>query len=156
MSDDTRLPFQEESDIAVKRSLKGSLSSRSMFQKNLEDESISAEKFSKAADMVYDNLNDRAALIRDLSKSFMTAIRDKTPPENKGGIAIEFERDVRSRLNSAIYEMNNDVISEEDGVGSQAGIALLSKALFEIRDRINSIEYEINKLSKEISKIKAK
>jgi hypothetical protein len=97
-------------------------------------------------------LNERAI---NLSKKFIEIMKDTTLAENKGGIAKNFEGQIVSDLANLGMEINNDQTKDE-GEGSIGLIVLLFKTVISQRNRINSLEYKLQKLEKNFSIVQSR
>lgn len=150
---DQPLGFERQRDIKNTRGLKMK-SSGSRFQSQIEERQSAAkakESFEqKAEQFVADRQNQQVKGL-DLAKTFMTHMRDKTLPSQRGVIASNLEKELREELQHFTIDLNNDPNQKYDGMGSVSTIALLVKCLFEMRDRMNSMEYEIVTLKKKIA-----
>lgn len=82
-----------------------------------------------------------------LGKTFIELISDKTLIENKGSIAQNAENQVVSDLAKLAIDMNNDE-TQDEGMGSIGLVVLLFKTVLSQRNRINALEYKLQKIEK--------
>jgi hypothetical protein len=108
------------------------------------------ERFERLADRAVEAQADRRQTAFDLAKQYMLAIRDKTIPQNKGVVAQDVEAEMRRNLIAFATEINNDDNEQLDCMGSMAVFNLLIKTVFEQRDRINELEYQVVQLDKKL------
>lgn len=116
-----------------------------------------AEKaeFEGLADEFMAQKQDRNKRALELSRQFLTALKDKVLPDNKGPLAKSFEKDICDNLILLALEINEDE-SEREGMGSIAVINLMIKALFIQRDVINALDYKVAELQKDLSRAERK
>jgi len=86
----------------------------------------------------------------ELASQFMELMKSKILDENRSKLANQSEGDLRKQLISWLVEINNDEDEELDGMGSAGVITLLLKTFFVQRDRINSLEFRLASLEKEL------
>ncbi len=84
----------------------------------------------------------------ELIMPLIELLRDKTLPENKGALAKTYEQEIRNKWKNFIIEKDNDEQDPAINTGTHAAITLIMKVLFEQRDRINSLEWQLNQLKK--------
>lgn len=87
-----------------------------------------------------------AKLVQDFSK-IMT---DKTLPDNKSIFAKEVERELLGQMMQLAIEINNDSI-EQEGMGSLSWIVVLFNTCLAQRDRLNFLEFKLDKMERTIS-----
>ena len=138
------IPFEREREVSSKKNLK--ISGRtSRFQKEIierqEAESVK-QNFEKRAHDFMENRQEQQAQGVEVAKRLISMLRDKTLPQNKGVLSISEEQEIRQEFNILINSLNNDQ-AQQEGHGSLTAIALLVKVLFEMRDRINTMEYDL-------------
>lgn len=88
----------------------------------------------------------------DLAQQFVGLVKDRTLSNNKGLVAKDVEQQVVSELTSAALVINQDD-SEAEGYGSIALINLLFKTALLQRDKLNSLEFELQNLKKKLSSL---
>jgi hypothetical protein len=121
-------------------------------EKEKQERQVLEEKFNKKADEFIANYNETEKKVIKAVSRFIEIVKDKTLVENKGGIAQDIEREGRENLLQLAIELNNSEIEEESGRGSIVILASLMKVVLLMRDRINSLEYELLQIKKELSK----
>lgn len=145
------LPFEREREITKSKELKLS-GTKSRFQKQIlerQEAEKAKETFNERAAQFMENRQHQQAEGVETAKKLIAMFRDKTIPQNKGVISVTEEQEVRAEFNILINSLNNDQ-SQPEGHGSLTAIALLVKTIFEMRDRINSLEYELSVAKKKI------
>jgi len=90
-----------------------------------------------------------------LGKNFIELITDKTLIENKGSIALHAENQVVSDLAKLAIDMNNDE-TQDEGMGSIGLLVLMFKTALSQRNRINALEYKLQKLEKNPSSVQSR
>ncbi len=143
--------FEREREVLINKTLnvKGK---KSRFQADLEEKQESVQRskdFEQKAESFMKSRSDQQARGFEIAKMFMESLRDKTLNANKGTMIKALEKEVREDLNALVNDLNNDPNQKYDGQGSLTAIALLVKSTFDMRDRINELEYEISKLKKQ-------
>lgn len=114
----------------------------------------SKEQFEKSANEANDRANaykDRAAA---LASSFKKILDDKTLAPNKNIFSKDLEKEVISRLVQLAIDMNTDE-NEMEGMGSVGLITLLLRTSVILRDRVNSLEYNLSVLEKKIKDLES-
>lgn len=140
-----RRAFETESKVVVNREVKLNNNKSKLAQAAKEQE---AEKyqFEQQADAFIENHEARKNNSLALAIQFMGALKDKTLSQNRGIIAEDVEKEMRTKLVGLAIDINNDPNEEDEGMGSVALINLLMKAVFYQRDRINELEYKLTKI----------
>ena len=87
-----------------------------------------------------------AKLVQDFSKM----MADKTLPENKSIFSKEGERELLGQMMQLAVEINNDP-NEQEGMGSLSWVAVLFNTCLAQRDRLNFLEYRLEKTEKIVS-----
>ena len=143
-----RMPFsQDYEEKPAKKGVKIS-NENSVLQKKA-DEKVA---FEERADKFIEQKKARNSTAVELAKQFVDFVRDKTLSENKTIIAKGIEIDLCNKLVLMALEINEDD-TEREGMGSVAIINLLLKTVFIQRDIINSIDYKVVKLEKQLSSL---
>jgi hypothetical protein len=112
----------------------------------------SKEEFEKKAAEVNQQLNSYSERAIDLAMQFKKALEDKTLPQNKTPFALDAERELLSKLTQLGQDMNNDE-HEKEGQGSLGLVMLLFRTVLIQRDKINALEYGLNKLEQEVKRL---
>lgn len=142
-----RLPFEAESEvIPAKKSVKFG-NERSRFTKAANAD----YDFQKRAETLINSRNEQKQQGMQLINQFMSAMREKIIPENRGTISIEFEKDLRAKLIKLCIELDNDEAEPNVGMGSATLIALLLKVVMLQRDRINELDHRLFSIEKKSS-----
>jgi hypothetical protein len=151
------MPFDEEQeeDISTNKKvgLKQVSSQKSIFEKTKEDKKINAQNFEKKVEEINKKINDYKSRAAELAVSYKKIILDKTLPQNRNVFAEEIEKETLSKMVSLAIEINNDE-DEQEGMGTLGWVTLLLKYFLHHRDRINTLEYQIVELKREIVKLK--
>ena len=145
------MPFDEnEKEPKVnKTGLKKVSSTSSMFDNNSSNKKPSYEEFHQKAESINNKINSHAENIAELAVKFSKLLKDQTVPSNKNPIAKSLEKELISEMSSMASLIDNDE-NEKLGVGSLAWITLLLNTSLYQRDRINTLEHEINVLKKSL------
>lgn len=88
-----------------------------------------------------------AKLVQDFAKM----MADKTLPENKSIFAKEGERELLGHMMQLAIEINNDPSEENEGMGSLSWIVVLFNTCLAHRDRLNFLEFKLERAEKIIS-----
>jgi len=149
MSND--IGFEREREVSINKSLqlKGR---KSRFQANIEEKKEVKQRtqdFEQKAETFMQSRHDQQSRGFKIAKFFMDSLRDKTLSTNKGTTIKALEKEMREDLNALIQDLNNDPNQKYDGQGSLTAIALLVKTTFDMRDRMNELEFEIAKIKKQ-------
>ena len=129
----------------VKLSNKNSMFAKTVKKPSAEDfQNLSRD--SNARTLAY------AERAKDLSTKFVKMMNDKTLSKNKE-ITASLDKEVITALLQLANEINNDD-AQEEGVGSIGVISILFKTVVDHRDKINNLEFSIEKLKEEINKLK--
>jgi len=113
------------------------------------------KKFEANAEKTIAYHSERSDTIVEAISSFMKMSQDKTLNINKGTIAEDVEREVRTQLLELSLELNNDENEEDNGKGSIVILSAVLKIILMYRDRINELEYELAQLKREQQKVNA-
>ena len=121
-----------------------------------EQEKIQKEEylkqFNERADKTIQYNNDKNTRIVKCISKFFTLAQDKTISQNRGSIAADVEKEIRQELINTALDLNNDENEEDNGKGSIVILSAVTKILMMYRDRINDLEYEIDKLKADLKK----
>jgi hypothetical protein len=135
---------EEKAEPKIVREAKLNNNNSKLAQAAKQKESVQYN-FEQQADMLIENQEARRNHSLALAMQFMSALKDKQLPQNKGIIAEDVEKEMRNKLVKLAIDINNDPNEDDDGMGSVALINLLMKAIFYQRDRINDLEYRLSK-----------
>lgn len=148
----SKIPFSSDEDSVEKTSnIKQVSSVKSMFD-STKDKKPSSVDFAKKAQEVHANLSSYKARAFELASKFKKMLDDKTIFQNKNIFNLELEKELLQKMIDLAIEINNDE-NEKFSMGSIGWITLLLKSVLWQRDRINKLEYELQLIQKEISKI---
>lgn len=142
----SKQPFEEE-DSPQKSGLKIS-NNKSMFQTQKKP---SKEESAQKANQLNEQANSYSKRASDLAGKFTKMLNDKTLTENKNLFIQDIEKEILSELLKLGVEINLDE-SQQEGMGSMGLISLLFKSVISQRDKINNLEYKLEKISFEIDK----
>jgi hypothetical protein len=98
--------------------------------------------FDKDAEEVFNRSEDYKRRAAECAKAYLVALKDKTLPDNKNSISKDLEKESFQNLIQLGMEMNSD-LSQDDGVGSMALIALLLRVILTLRDQVNLVDYRV-------------
>lgn len=144
---------EDEPEIAKNRGLK--LSRPKAEQQKADAERQKLQDFNNRADQFFETKNENQSRLVDVTKRFMSAMKDKTLYSNKGVVALSFEKEIRADLFGIIKDLDNDESNTVYGEGSEAAIVMFCKLFFDMRDRLNELEYELKLLKSSIEKDKS-
>lgn len=157
-NNDSETPLSGEVEIEVKNTRGLKINQKnSKFQKQMQEKAKAQKEsfeFGDKADAFMEMRQNKINKGQEISKKILNSLRDTTLPKNKGSLAEQYEKDIRGELNNYIIELNNDLEEANDGMGSSLGILILTKALFEMRDKLNESMFHIEYLNKEIISLK--
>lgn len=85
-----------------------------------------------------------------LVQEFGKMMADKTLPENKSIFSREGERELLGQMMQLAIEINNDS-TEQEGMGSLSWVAVLFNTCLAQRDRLNFLEFRLEKAEKTIN-----
>ena len=143
LRDDEQDP--RKSEHAQKVGLKNVSSQKSIFEN--KPKKPTPQEFEEKVRQIQDkdlSYKQRAA---ELALLFNKTMDDKTLKQNKNIFALDFERDLLSRMVKLAIEINNDGAEMAD-MGSMGWITVLLKTCFNQRDRINHLEYTLSQIEK--------
>jgi len=110
----------------------------------------------KQAEAINNELNEYSAKASELSLAFKKVMEDQTVPQNKSPIAKDAERELIGKLVALGTAMNNDRRDPQEGQGSMGVITMLLHFTLFQRDRINVLEYNLDQLYQNQSKLNKK
>ena len=111
---------------------------------------VGGEEFEKKATEHFENDEEIKKKAFQLSSQFVSFIKDKTLPENKGPIQKDLESDVARQIVDISLALNNDQTKPE-GIGSAGCIMLLLRSVLIQRDIINELSYKVSIMEKQAS-----
>lgn len=140
-------------EVVANRSVK--LKTKAAVQKEQEakEREEYKERFEDNAQKTIQYHQDKGAKVVDVISRYLKMTQDKTLSRNRGSIANDVEREVRQQVIQLALDMNNDENEENNGMGSVAVLSAVTKIVFMYRDRLNDLEYEIQQLKREVSKL---
>lgn len=121
--------------------------SASIFGKKLQEKKDAKSWFEEHAELDFSTKEKRKESSVVLINAFWNIISSKELEENKGPNRLAVEKSIVDDLISFAIETNVDE-TEKEGMGSIYLISLMMKVLMKQKDRINQLEYQIQKLSK--------
>ena len=110
--------------------------------------------FNEQAEKAFNKNEEYKARSFELGTKFRGIVEDKVLAENKTLINKEIEQETLNKLVILANEMNADD-NQPEGIGGAALGMLLMKMLISQRDRINTLEYKLDKLEKIVANLKA-
>lgn len=141
-----RLPFQGAAETKITKKLKLT-NERSSVSKKADEE----EEFKMKATALMDSRQSQKDRGMALMSQFITSMKEKVLPANRGVLAQDFEKKLRSELVQLVIEINNDVAEPKDGLGSATMFAAILRVVMLQRDRINELEYRLLQLERKLS-----
>ena len=144
MADDPFHPKPVEKKSKLKISNANSALSQQSAEKNQQK-----QWFEKAAEMSFKTMEDRKKNAAVVVGSFWNLVRNKELKETKGPNRLKTETVIFENLIKFAMEANQDE-EEYEGQGSIYMITLLFKAMLEQKDRINELEFELEKLKPKV------
>lgn len=122
----------------------------------LEQERVQKEEYKKRfeeqADKTIQHYREKDTKAIDTISRFIKMAGEKTLASNKGGIAIDVEREIRQELIQLAIDLNNDENEEDNGKGSVVVLSAIIKVMLMYRDRINQLEFDIHQLKRDGNK----
>ncbi len=112
----------------------------------------SPQEFEKKADESNDRQEDYKTRGADLAVKYKSVLQDKTLSQNKTSIVLEIEQKVLQDLVALAQEMNVDQ-DETEGQGSLAVSAIALKCILLQRDKINNLDFKLEKMEKELKSL---
>lgn len=148
------MPLDQEENIDEKivSKVKKVSSTKSIFDE--KKSSLNSDVFEKKVDQIKEKSNSYKERAAELAVQFKKILEDKTLPQNKSSFAISLEKEILTKMIELAIEINNDE-NEKEGMGSLSWITFILKLSLSQRDKINVLEYSLNKLGAEINKINA-
>lgn len=145
-------PFENEDETpsthSQKIGLKNVSSAKSMFDSL--PKKPSQEEFEKKVDDIQNKYSDYKKRASELTSEFFKIISDKTLKQNKNIFSKEYEKEILTKMVQLAIEINNDQI-EKEGMGSLALITQLMKICLLQRDKINDLEFSLEKIEKKLN-----
>lgn len=146
---DKKEPFDENNINFVKKGVKITNENSSI----KKEDRVKEVDFRQRVSEIINEEEEQKKIAYDLIKKYMTAIKSKKLDETKDLKVRESEQKIIKDLIdfSRIVNSNPDE-NQEDNVGTMFLLTFVLRCLYIQRDRINELEYECNKLRKEIQK----
>jgi hypothetical protein len=146
------MPFDEEDDDTlepqpVKTGLKKVSTQKSIFDDMAKKPT--QEDLNKKVKHLQEKDSSYKVNFAELAIELSKVMNDKTLRENKNVFSKEIESELLKKLVNLATQVNND--AENEGEGSIGLITLLLKISLLQRDRINSMEYRISLLEKNMA-----
>lgn len=111
---------------------------------------VKKQEFEESVEDYNERLEEIKKKAFELSTQFMSFVKDKTLPENRGPIQISLETDTTRELVDVASILNSDGNLPE-GIGSSGCILLLLRVALAQRDIINELRYKVSQLEKHIA-----
>lgn len=146
------MPFDEEEiDLEQPRKvgLKKVSSQKSIFDKAIKKAPSNLDEVARSVERQKLTYKEIAA---ELSLQFKKAMADKTLAENKNIFQIEAEQEMLSKMVKLAVNVNTDE-NEEEGMGSLMWVILLLKTNLNLRNKVNSLEYELIQQKSAVTKL---
>lgn len=103
--------------------------------------------FEQQATKAFSRDQDYKQRMNDLAVKFKTIVEDRTLGENKTLLVKEVENEILQKLVQLASEMNADE-AQDEGLGNTALSMLLMKMLLLQRERINALDFRLEKLNR--------
>lgn len=103
--------------------------------------------FEQQATKAFSRDQDYKQRMNDLAIKFKAMVEDRVLNGNKTTIVKEVENETLQRLVQLASEMNADE-AQDEGLGNTALSMLLMKMILLQRDRINALEFKLEKLNR--------
>lgn len=146
------MPFDEEdpsAEIVTKKHIGMKLSNKDSMLSSIPKKP-SKDDFEKKAVEVNETLNSYVSRAAELTPQFGKVLRDKTLSTNKSPMAIDAEKELLNKLVQLSIDMNTDRF-EMEAAGASALINMLLHSLLIQRDKINSLDYSVSLLEKQLA-----
>lgn len=142
-----------DKEVVATRSVK--LKSKATVQKEqeIQEREEYAARFEDNANKTIQYHTERDKKVVEIISGYLRMIDDKTLSRNRGSIANDVEREIRERVIQLALDLNNDENEEDNGKGAVVVLIAVTKVLTKYRDRLNDLEFEVQKMGKEISKL---
>lgn len=147
------MPFDEEEEqpLTPNKGLKSVSNTKSIF------ENVPKKPTQRQLEQSARNVEQRILSYKERSyevlNRYSKIISDKTIPENKTIFISKAQEEVLFEMLRLADEMNADP-NEPEGRGSLTWISLLLKQSFDVKDRMNQMEYVISKQEEIINTLK--
>lgn len=143
------MPFDEEEDDTLQPQVPKTGLKKVSTQKSIFDDMAkkpSQEDFNKKVAIIQEKDSSYKVSFATLAVELSKVMKDKTLRENKNVFSKEIESELLKNLVNLGKEVNNE--AEDEGEGSIGLITLLFKVALMQRDNINSLEYRVSLLEK--------
>jgi hypothetical protein len=146
------MPFDEEDEIEVlppkNSGLKKVSTQKSIFEE-LPKKPTQKDLDKKVKDN-QERLTGYRAAASDLSKKYISLLKDKTLKQNKNSFVKELEKEIIADMVQLAIDINNDP-AEQEGMGSLSWITLLLQVNLAQNNRINELEYKVSLLENKLT-----
>lgn len=105
------------------------------------------EEFAQRAEAVHQNSEDIKQRTVKAVQTFLEVVQSKELDQNKSVIKKDLEKQALHEV-IQLMRINNNLETEEDGIGWTGSIVVLMKIALTQRDRINNLEYRLETLEK--------
>ncbi len=139
------MPFDEEDDdleVVSNKGLKKVSSQKSIFEAIPKKQT--QQDFEHKVKVVQNRSTGYKKQAAEFSAQFKKAMLDKTLHQNKNVFAQEMESELLANMIKLAVEVNTDP-NEQEGMGSLMWVILLLKTCLMQREKINSLEYQLEK-----------
>ena len=148
-----RIGFQDaDKEVVATRGVKIKNKSAEKVESEKREREEYKRKFEERAEKTVQYHNDQSNKAVDCISRFLKLAEDKTLPQNRGGIALDVEREIRQDLIQLALDLNNDENEEDNGKGSVVVLSVVSKIILMYRDRLNQLEYELQQVKNELKR----
>lgn len=144
------MPFEDDDENKKFAANKGSKldNSKSMFAN--KPKKPTQKEFEQSINESQKRNLDYKERATELVSSFRKTLDDKVLPQNKSVFSLDAEKELLQKLVNLGVDMNTDP-HEDEGMGSMGLIGLLFRSLLIQRDKINNLDYTVNKLEKQVA-----
>lgn len=147
-----KLGFQDDpnKEVVATRGVKLKNKAAEAKEKEKKEREEYMRKFDERAEQTVKYHQEQGNRAVEVISRFLKMAEDKTLAQNRGGIAEDVEREIRQQLIQLALDMNNDENEDDNGKGSVVVLSVVSKIILLYRDRLNSLEYELQQLRREL------
>jgi hypothetical protein len=147
-----RLGFQDDpnKEVVATRGVKLKNKAAEAKENEKKEREEYMRKFDDRAEKTVKYHQEQSSRTLDIISRFFKMSEDKTLSQNRGSIADDVEREIRQQLIQLGIDINNDDNEEDNGKGSIVILSVVTKIILMYRDRLNSLEYEVQNLKREL------
>jgi hypothetical protein len=140
-------------EIVATRSVKLKTKAVAQKEQDAQERKEYEARFEENAEKTIKYHDEKSKKAIDIISRYLKMTEDKTLKRNRGSIANDVEREIRQEIINLALDMNNDENEEDNGKGSVVVLSAVTKILLVYRDRLNDMEFEVQQLKRELSKL---